>query len=209
MLCPYHSTQAQPAPEFIRYTFTGENFFLAFDPITNQWMRVGVSSDLNSWTELVNIITTNDYSPAIYVDDSANAASRRFYRASAPGTTVEQARTLWESQNLDSYRFHLKHTSFSRALVFTGTITVTNGAKTVVEVTVSGEPTTEFDPDDFPTVEELFDLLDEAANPGVRLAWTQYDTNWGFPLRCHFDNRSSSSKHFSQYEVSEVGSLEP
>jgi len=199
-------SQAQSErPWFIRQVFIGENFVLAVaDPITNEWMRIEVSSDLVSWAGLVNFATTNQLSPFIYGDDTASAVARRFYRISAPGTSVEQARTLWKSQNVSSYSFSLQHTFVGMGRIFRGKVMVRNGKKTVTDVTLNGEPVIEFDPDDFPTIEELFDLLEGAANQGVRSVWVRYEGHRGFPCRCLIDNRDSpGSFDISEYRLSD------
>jgi hypothetical protein len=205
--------QQQPELEFIRGTFVGENFFVTFRPNTTQWMRLEISSDLSSWTELVSIATTNLAGAVLYGDDTAQRAGRRFYRITYPSRVLEEAHSLWQAQNLDAYRFQLRRVgppsdrSSTIPVVLTGTVTVRAGQKTVTDVEVNFQPAAEFNPADFPTVAEMFDLLAEAATGGVRLVWARYDPNRGFPLRCLIDRQGSADGSLVRYELSDLAPL--
>ncbi|HVR35262.1 MAG TPA: hypothetical protein VMS21_05365, partial [Methylomirabilota bacterium] len=104
-LCPANPAQGQSdPPSFVRNQFVSAGFFLALiDPVTNQWTRIEVSSDLNGWSELVNLYATDDCCSSIYIDDTARDVDRRFYRVMSPGTTVQEARARWESLSVNSY----------------------------------------------------------------------------------------------------------
>ncbi len=87
--------------------------------VEDQWMVLEASSDLNSWTELVHVLFTKpEFRPPAptvhnwYYDSQAGTLPRRFYRVRVPGRSVEQARKLWESQKMRSYRFHILYTEW-------------------------------------------------------------------------------------------------
>ena len=194
-------------PEFIRGTFVGSGFFLAVVPNTDQWMQIEVASEPNGWSEGVNIFTTNTTRHVIYVDVTAFETENRFYRAQVPGTSVREARQAWDQLGISHYRFRVRHHQMSQLRVLTGTVTVVDGVKSVSEVEINGEPTEEFDAAEFPSIEELFVRLEEAATMGVRLSWIQYDSNRSFPFRSLIDNRGAGV--LSEYEVTEFVELSP
>ena len=86
-------------------------------------------------------------------------------------------------------------------------MTVREGQKTVTDMEVNSQPAAEFDPADFPTVDELFDLLAEAATVGVRLVWVTYDLDRAFPLRCLIDRQGSADGSLVRYELSDLAPL--
>jgi hypothetical protein len=197
---------AQPErPEFVQHTFVGGGFFLGIWSVTNQWMRVEISSDLEEWSELVNLITTRPQG-GIYVDVAARDAERRFYRVVVPGTSVEEAKARWKSHAVSRYQFRARHWDHRTGLV-TGTVMVANGTKTVTDVTICGQPASEFDPEAFPAIEELLDLLEEAAAAGALLVWSQYDAELGFPFRALINHPAEN--RLTEYEISELQVLPP
>ena len=62
----------------------------------------------------------------------------------------------------------------------TGTVTISNGVKTVTNVTVNGIPTMTFDPADFLTPEEVFSVVAEVEANGAKLAHVTYDEQWSY-----------------------------
>lgn len=180
-------------PVFVRHTFVGTNFFVPFRPNTTQWLQLETSSDLRSWTVLVSLATGSSEQIITYGDDTAGASGIRFYRISYPSSTLDRSRAIWREQYPAVHRYRLLRVGPPTAStgniskIIAGTVTVNAGRKEVTEVTVNSEPSLEFSPQDFPTIDELFDMLAEAGAQGVRLVWARFDPGRGFPFLCFFD----------------------
>jgi hypothetical protein len=180
------------APEFVNYArISDTNFAVAYNAFTtNSWTRVEVSSNLISWQPIMNLFTSRTNSiPCSDVHTGGKAIC--FYRVVVPGTTVEQARTIWQSQNITNYRYHLigesGGTGGVSAKYFSGTVTVQNGVKTITDATDpvhNSEPVPNPDPADFPTFDEMFDLLEQGLDSGSPHLQAHYDPVRGYPLHC-------------------------
>ena len=159
------------------------------NPVPQQWMGIEVSLDLRSWKEIGNLMTNNRFGLITFVDETAEGDGPRFYRIRVPGTSVDQARALWESQNPRSYHFRLRYTVWEpKKVEYEALVSVKNGQKRVYQVTQGGRPTSDYDPNDFPTIEELFDRLELAVFRAARQVQVQYDPQRGFPVRCLIDD---------------------
>ena len=137
--------------------YVGEHFFAAVAFETNEapWVRVEVSTNMVTWTERGNVILSNRAHVMFYDPMPVSPDSHRFYRSTTPGTSPSQAYDRWRSMNLTNYRFGFMSQG-STPISGTGVVTVVNGQKTISEVFDFGtqQHTTEFDPDDFPSVIE-------------------------------------------------------
>ena len=190
--------------------------------VEDQWMVLEASSDLNSWTELVHVLFTKpEFRPPAptvhnwYYDSQAGTLPRRFYRVRVPGRSVEQARKLWESQKMRSYRFHILYTEWRSGSLppygiysFEGDIIMIDGKKEIhVEDTI-GMLGPSINPNDFPSIEGLFDLIDRYTQvPGIAI-WVWYDPEFGFPYRCEIDAGVLIQYTISDFSVLPSGSGE-
>ena len=66
-------------------------------------------------------------------------------------------------------------------MVLVGTVTISNGVKTVTNVTANGIPTTTFDPADFLTPADVLAVIADVESQGAKLAHVTYDEQWSFP----------------------------
>lgn len=90
----------------------------------------------------------------------------------------------WQATQPSSYQYWFERREFALGPAdLRGLVTVSNGAKEVSSVSSSGEPTDEFNPEDFLTPEELFDRLAMLESSGIRLAHVIHDKTWGFPAK--------------------------
>ncbi|MGH7973331.1 MAG: DUF6174 domain-containing protein, partial [Limisphaerales bacterium] len=141
--------------------------------------------------EVASIATTNDNT--LFVDEINVDVGRRFYRLRMPGTTVEEAQSRWSANNPGGYRFQFERISSTQSPhVLTGTVTVTNGQKSVTSAIADGQPVSQADPSDFPSVEELFAALKSAQAVGCRQDAATYDAALGFSIRCLIDERTAA-----------------
>ena len=80
------------------------------------------------------------------------------------------------------YQYSFQNTKLDAGgVVLAGTVTISNGVKTVTNVTANGLPTTSFDPADFLTPEDVFAVVADVESQGAELAHVTYDQQWGFP----------------------------
>jgi hypothetical protein len=138
------------------------------------------TSDLVSWQPVVNLLTTNSSGP--FVDYPPTNSLVRFYRARSPGVTAALAMSSWQAVRPAHYQYLFQNTKLDAGgIVWSGTVTLSNGVKTVSSVTANGIPTTTYDSADFLTPEEVFTLIASVESQGVKLAHVAYDDQWSFP----------------------------
>jgi hypothetical protein len=145
---------------------------------------------LANWHSVVNVLTTNSSVP--FVDYTASNAWVRFYRGRSPGVVAAEAAAAWQAVRPAHYQYSFQNTKLEAGgIVFLGTVTISNGVKSVTSVTANNIPTTSFNPDDFLTPEQLFAGIADVESHGARLAHVAYDEQWGFPagvVVIHGDN---------------------
>ena len=92
---------------------------------------------------------------------------------------VAAQRRRWESQNLDDYRFTIARTCFCVPL---GAVVVEVRDDHVVSVkdAQTGSPVTGPEAQGIPTIDELFDAIDAAADEGTYLD-VKYHSSLGYP----------------------------
>lgn len=169
------------APEVVLHPFSQIPQTVAFTirPHSTGWVMLQASSDLVEWHPVVNVLTTNSSVP--FVDYSASNAFVRFYRVRSPGISAAQAATAWQAVRPAHYQYSFEYTKLDgNFIVFLGTVTISNGVKTVRNVTANDNPTTAFDPADFLTPDEVFAVIANAESQGAKLAHVFYDEQWSF-----------------------------
>ena len=189
-------------PVFVGKSFIGENFFLGLNPNTTDWLSLEASSDLSNWTDVASVATTNHVT--IIHDPDARTIPQRFYRLRSPGFSVEHAEVKWVFQVDGDYQFRLRHRVDFQ--VFTGTVTVTNGQKTITDAMVNGQSVEQPDPGVYLSVEELFASLQEAQLSGCRRVAAIYDPTRGYPTWCVVEQRGQSLHEFRIAELTVVNS---
>lgn len=169
-------------------------------PGTTNWVLVEASQDLTTWIPVVNLLTTNTTGP--FVDHPPPDAVARFYRARSPGVTVSEAQAVWDAQEPDHYDYSFQNSLLTEGgVLLAGTVSISNGVKTVTDVTKNGFPASTYDPDDFLTPSELFDLLARVEAWGVKLAHVTYITEWSLPATVAIVG--GQEQPIAQYRISE------
>ena len=153
---------------------------LTVRPHSTTWVSLEVSSDLARWQPLANVLTTNSSGP--FIDYSTTNSLVRFYRARSPGVSVAQALSSWQAVRPPHYQYSFVNSKLDTGgVVWLGTVSISNGVKRVTNVTVNDRPTTDFDPADFLTPEEMFAKVADVEARRVKLAHVIYDEQWSFP----------------------------
>jgi hypothetical protein len=171
------------APEVIlqRSSQIPQSVVLSIRPHSTSWVLLEASSDLTSWQPVVNLLTTNSSGP--FVDYPPTNSLVRFYRARSPGVTAALALSSWQAVEPAHYQYVFQNTKLDTGggIVWSGTVTVSNGVKTVSSVTANGIPTTTYNLADFLTPEGVLSFVASVEAQGVKLAHVTYDEEWSFP----------------------------
>ncbi len=194
------------APEIMLHASSQipQSVALSIRPYSTNWVLLETSTDLASWQPIVNLLTTNSTGP--FVDYPPGNSLVRFYRARRPGVMVAGALGSWQSIRPPQYQYLFQNTKFDAGgTVLSGTVTISNGVKTVSGVTANGFPTTSYDSTDFPTPEEVFAMIMAVESQGVKLAHVTYDPEWSFPARVAIV--SSNPTPITNYRMSDFVAL--
>jgi hypothetical protein len=181
-------------PSITRLAFEGSGVFVAFAPQTTNWVAIEASPNLSTWTEVGNVATTNI--ETFFVDQQAALPPYQFYRLRQAGTTVDEARSRWPTNTNLSYEF--QSTALTAGVTgavsaVTATVTVAAGQKVISNAQANGQPIAQPNPDDFPSVQELFAALESARQTGCRQTWVIYDSVLGYPVECFIDRRAAAN----------------
>ncbi|HHY86393.1 MAG TPA: hypothetical protein GYA07_12810 [Verrucomicrobia bacterium] len=171
------------APELILHPAASQipdRVVMSIRPHSTNWVLLEASSDLKDWQPVVNFMTTLTSGPFIDVPPSPSPV--RFYRARAPGVSAATALSAWQAVRPAHYQYRFHFVKGQTSInVWEGTVTISNGVKTVSNVIVNENPTTTFNPADFLTPEEVFGFIATVEAQGARLAHVAYDPQWHFP----------------------------
>jgi hypothetical protein len=192
---------------FVRESFVNGGFGLVIQPSAQEWMRLEESADLVTWRPSASVLSSNVSGAVLYIDDTVTDQIR-FYRTARPDRSRDDASIRWRqwrNQHGFVYQFDIVRLSSSKG-VLSARVKVDGEEKAVGNVVdlVTGEPVMDFDPRDFPSVDELFLALGNSeANPG-RLVWVRYDVTRGFPIQCFFTDNPGSPGESVRYEIANV-----
>lgn len=100
---------------------------------------------------------------------------------------LEQARVLWAETGPDSYRYHYFRGCFCAAPVGHFVVTVTDGTVTAAVTDPGGESVPEATLPELYTVEDLFDVVENAIGREVDGFQVEYDPEYGFPTLIDLD----------------------
>jgi len=173
-------------------------------PRSAGWVVLESSTDLTGWQPVVNLLTTNSSVP--FIDYPPATATVRLYRVRSPGVTAAQASSAWAASRPSHYQYRFENSNQDgNGVLLAGTVTVSNGVKTVTNVTANGLPTTTFDPADFLTPEEMIAEIADVEALGAKLAHVSYDKQWGFPSAVVIIG--STNLAWADYRMSEFADL--
>lgn len=100
---------------------------------------------------------------------------------------LEQARVLWAETGPDSYRYDYFRGCFCAAPVGHFVVTVTDGTVTAAVTDPDGEPVPEAMLAELHTVDELFDVIEDAIESEVDGFRVEYHPEYGFPTLIDLD----------------------
>lgn len=128
--------------------------------------------------------------------DSATGPSER--------TTLAQARARWAAQGGENYTVELTR---SCECILAGRrmlVTVQNGSVASAEYFESGDPVAGAELSYVPTVEDLFDLIEDAlAQPAAAFLAT-YDEQYGYPTRIEIDPSATTADDEVSWSVRDL-----
>lgn len=104
------------------------------------------------------------------------------------GRELERNRELWGSDGPASYDFDYGVVCYCPPQVTRAVrITVEDDGVVAATYVDSGEPVDPFDPEDFPTVDDLFDEIESALAENPYRVQAEYDPQLGYPTHVFFD----------------------
>ena len=192
-------------PVFSYRQFIDDSFFVALVPNTKEWISLEGSSDLVDWSTVASVATTNN--ATIIHDPDARSFPQRFYRLRRAGSALDDAKAQWISQWHADYRFRLQHVmpiELGPPYVFTGTVVISSGRKVVVDAEADGQALNQPDLGTFPSVEELFAILQEAYSSGCSRVAVIQDAKSGCPTWCSVERVGPVWKRADQYRITEL-----
>ncbi len=100
---------------------------------------------------------------------------------------LERARARWAAQGVDSYEVDVRRLCFCAFDVTRAVrVHVANGHATARTYIDTGEPVVQ-DPELFPDIPGLFDLIEEAIDQDAHSIEVDYDSDLGYPLSISID----------------------
>ena len=146
------------------------------------------STDLKSWSPYMNVFSR--VRSIRFFDRSTNSlpSSPQFFRARSAPENVNQLRQEWQGLGYSNYKFTFKRICFCGQDVLSGTVTVNNGQ--VVAVTdalgAGGAPIDNPDLSQYKSIEELFDIINDAMGQ-VDVLMVGFDPTLHFPNQIQVD----------------------
>lgn len=186
----FSETEEQSLEFFARnsqFTFD-EQFLLHIRSVHGSWIRVETSSDLKNWEELVNLKEFKEVT--VYFDETSSKSGKRYYRLSDNPTSIAESWALWREHAIDRYRFQLQWAGSESSAFWDECVTVTveGNLKTVSGIRVTQNGESAFSEEDFPGIDEVFELLISEETLEARGMHVSYEPELGFPTRIWIDH---------------------
>lgn len=109
-------------------------------------------------------------------------------------TELTANRAIWIAVGLDSYEYRYRRLCFCPVdAVREVTLRVQDNVVTAGTYIDDGTPVPSSDLSDYPTVDELFDIVQSAIDSGADTVTVEYDSNLGFPTRIALDFSTGST----------------
>lgn len=176
----------------VNQAFVGRNFIIGFTLSSEAWLSIQRSGDGLTWTEIGSVASTNEVS--VFVDEEARAISNGYYRIRQPGFTVEEAEAKWRSRPGTNYQFLLQRGRLSdQPSILRGTVVVSGDDKSVFKAEADGELLPEPNRGEFPSIEEIFNMLKQAQQSGCWRVAVTYHPELGYPVWCSVERVTSGS----------------
>ena len=117
-------------------------------------------------------------------------------------TNVAEQRALWTRQNIPNYRFQLRQSCFCHDSGTPFEIRVQNGVVVEVKDVSTGEPVSPSQFSFSPTIESLFDKIQNAVERPAYSLQVTYDSTYGFPNSASIDYDEHAVDEEYGFEVS-------
>jgi hypothetical protein len=178
---------------------------------------IQTSSDVTTaswkWQNYLTVFSKIPSFSLIELTASLAPQDRRFYRIrTRDGLTVSEQRREWTALGFTNYQFRLTRTCSCTPTTLSGTVTVNNGQ--VVAVTDArgpdGLPIENPDLSQFKSVEELFDLAQQAGEQyAADVCAVAYDKSLFYPTIIEIDYNAQTVGDEFTYEASDVQAVAP
>lgn len=196
--------------------------------ITGERVNLDVSKGLNTWAVYRGIILSPEarararefpgWTLPISSDGTVTLVDSRprdrvagFYRVRSPGPGWSEARQKWESLSVREYRYHFRRSCFCFGAPGDGIVHVKDGKVVEVEELnsprvppgpVAGDPTL------YPTIDGLFDLLDQFVRDSADVLQFDLDPDLGMPTLISVDRLLGAIDDEVAYSASEFQRIE-
>lgn len=196
--------------------------------ITGERVSLDVSNGLNTWAVYSGIVLGPEARANVrefpgwtlpiasdgtvtFVDSRPRDNVAGFYRVRSPGPGWEEARARWAALKVREYRYHFRRSCFCFGAPGDGIVHVKDGkvvaveelgSNQVVRVPVAGDPTL------YPTIEGLFDLLDQFVRNGADVLQFHLDPDLGMPTLISVDQLLGAIDDEVAYSASDFQRIE-
>jgi hypothetical protein len=146
-----------------------------------------------------------------FTDSAPRAGPAKFYRVRSPGSGWGEARQAWVALQVREYRYHFRRFCFCFGPPGDAIVHVRDGKVIKVEELSSPRLPPEAvmgDPSLYPTIEGLFDLLDQFVRDGADVIQFSLDPQFGFPTTISVDRLLGAIDDEVAYSASEFQRLE-
>jgi hypothetical protein len=107
---------------------------------------------------------------------------------SGESSALDQARALWDSQGITDYTYTLQRTAFAPPQYTAAVIVVVRGGQVISQTyQQTGQPVTPLNTAWWPTIDGLFDILQDAYDRNAEVIQVTYDPTYGFPTWANID----------------------
>ena len=183
---------AELKPEWTSFKLSDQGQMeLSFSAHSGQTYVIEASDDLAVWQVVSDPIVSSDAATDWIAPE--DDAPHQFYRLAqfdrnAMRLQFDQNRQLWNEQALSSYQYVFNWSCFCLP-EYTApvNIKVEGGEWTGISLVHDGVPVIEKDWKRYKTIEELFDIIDEAFLQDAKEITTTYDSDLGYPMSVFID----------------------
>ncbi|MDA0750394.1 MAG: DUF6174 domain-containing protein [Verrucomicrobia bacterium] len=177
--------------EWTSYKFNAQGQMeLSHNVPSGQAYVIEASEDLLHWRAVSDRMVTSDKKDWVF---PATEATQRFYRLALVDRAWEKLefdrnRQLWREQSLGSYQYVFNWSCFCLPEYTAPVIiNVERGEWSEISLVRDGKPVKEDDWKRYKTIEELFDIIDQALLQDAKEIRVEYDPDFGYPSSVFID----------------------
>jgi hypothetical protein len=177
--------------EWTSYKFNAQGQMeLSHNVPSGQAYVIEASEDLVHWRAVSDRMVASDKKDWVF---PATEATQRFYRLALVDRAWEKLefdrnRQLWREQSLGSYQYFFNWSCFCLP-EYTApvVINVERGEWSEISLVRDGKPVKEDDWKRYKTIEELFNIIDQALLQDAKEIRVEYDSDFGYPTSAFID----------------------